>query len=196
MTRSGLWKALSADAVFAVDDEQRVVTWNGEASRLLGYGHLAAVGARCYQLVRATDETGHRFCRADCPVVTAAERGQPAPSLRLKARTRHGAYVQLDVSTIVISADDGSRSVIHLCRPANGEKPAIPDQLTPLHLTNRERQILSYLCNGDTTSRGIADEFGIRRTTARNEVQHLLEKLAVHSRAEAVALAYRQGLLL
>jgi DNA-binding NarL/FixJ family response regulator len=59
-------------------------------------------------------------------------------------------------------------------------------------LTSREAEIMRLLAAGASNQR-IADELGISRNTVRAHVHNLLNKLQVHSRAKAVALAIQQG---
>lgn len=61
-------------------------------------------------------------------------------------------------------------------------------------LTARELQILQMLANGLSQDR-IAKELFISPKTVGTHIQRTLSKLGVHSRTEAVALAYRQGLV-
>jgi len=61
-------------------------------------------------------------------------------------------------------------------------------------LTAREREVLELLVDG-TPNNELAERMGISRNTVRNHVQNLLNKLGVHSRLEAVALATREGLV-
>lgn len=60
-------------------------------------------------------------------------------------------------------------------------------------LTAREREVLMLLANGMSTKQ-IASELVITPRTIGTHVQHILGKLGVHSRAEAVAFAHRGGL--
>ena len=194
MGAPGLERALSAEALFAVDEHQRIVAWNGEAARVFGYDGSAALGLHCYQVVNGCDDTGHRFCRAACPVITAAGVGSAMPPMRLQARTRAGSRVPIDVSTIVISSGRGVGPVIHLCRANGHARPAQPAATAIRHpLTNRESQILKRLCRGEGTEQ-MATELAITVTTVRNHVQRLIHKLGVHNRAEAIALAFQVGL--
>ena len=62
----------------------------------------------------------------------------------------------------------------------------------PLGLSPREREILRLLAEGKTQKQ-IADELVISPKTVATHIQHLLAKLGVNSRAQAVAAAYRQG---
>lgn len=63
-----------------------------------------------------------------------------------------------------------------------------------LMLSPREREILKLLTEGKT-QREIASELVISPKTVATHIQHLLAKLGVHSRAQAVAAAYRLGLV-
>jgi DNA-binding NarL/FixJ family response regulator len=61
-------------------------------------------------------------------------------------------------------------------------------------LSAREREVLALVAQG-RSNREIADALVISETTARNHVSHILEKLGLHRRGEAAALAARLGLL-
>lgn len=61
-------------------------------------------------------------------------------------------------------------------------------------LTPREREVLALLAKG-ATSDEIATALSISRHTVRTHIQSILEKLHVHSRLQAAALALRDGLL-
>jgi DNA-binding NarL/FixJ family response regulator len=61
-------------------------------------------------------------------------------------------------------------------------------------LTRRELHVLSLLVDGLTQSE-IADKLVISPKTVSKHIEHILAKLGVHSRAQAVALAVRGGLL-
>jgi DNA-binding NarL/FixJ family response regulator len=64
----------------------------------------------------------------------------------------------------------------------------------PTALTGREREVLERLARGQSQAE-IATELGISSKTVANHLQNVLTKLGAHSRAEAVALAYRNGLV-
>ena len=91
-------------------------------------------------------------------------------------------------------------------------KPVDPDELLALvrkyvspapraeaaptapELTKREGEVLGLLAQG--LSQGeIAQALVISEKTVATHIQHILEKLGVHSRAQAVALAHRSGLV-
>ena len=61
-------------------------------------------------------------------------------------------------------------------------------------LTRREAEILQLLTSG-LTQQEIAGQLVISESTVASHIEHILDKLAVHSRAQAVALALRSGLV-
>jgi DNA-binding NarL/FixJ family response regulator len=61
-------------------------------------------------------------------------------------------------------------------------------------LTGRERQVLALLATGQTQA-GIAQELVLSEATIATHIQHILRKVGVHSRAEAVAFAHRHGIV-
>jgi DNA-binding CsgD family transcriptional regulator len=52
---------------------------------------------------------------------------------------------------------------------------------------------LRLLKDGLSTD-AIAAQLGVSRFTARNHIQHALRKLGLHTRSQAVAAAFEQGL--
>jgi two-component system, NarL family, nitrate/nitrite response regulator NarL len=61
-------------------------------------------------------------------------------------------------------------------------------------LSPRERQILALLADGQTQAQ-IASALVLSPKTVSTHIQHLLTKLGVHSRAQAVAAAFKLGLV-
>ncbi len=68
----------------------------------------------------------------------------------------------------------------------------IPDQAT--HLSERQIQVLALVAEGETT-RQIARRLNLSTSTVDNYIQAIRARLDAYSRAHAVALALRQGLL-
>jgi DNA-binding NarL/FixJ family response regulator len=62
------------------------------------------------------------------------------------------------------------------------------------NLTSREIEVLGLL-SGGLSQREIAQSLSISPKTVAAHIEHILPKLGVHSRAEAVAAAYRQELI-
>jgi DNA-binding NarL/FixJ family response regulator len=61
-------------------------------------------------------------------------------------------------------------------------------------LTERELEVLRLLADG-LEQHEIADRLVISPSTVGTHLEHVLGKLGVHSRAQAVAAAYRTGLM-
>ncbi len=61
-------------------------------------------------------------------------------------------------------------------------------------LSSRELQVLQLLAEG-SSQREIAKALFISPKTVASHIEHILAKMRVHSRAQAVAQAYRRGLL-
>lgn len=62
-------------------------------------------------------------------------------------------------------------------------------------LTQRECEVMAAMADGATTT-GIALELGISPATVQSHVKNILAKLGVHSKVEAVGVAWRSGLAL
>jgi DNA-binding CsgD family transcriptional regulator len=75
---------------------------------------------------------------------------------------------------------------------ANGNGNGHAEAVEPPPLTNREREILRQVASG-LQNKEIAQELGISLATVRNHVHNILDKLGVHSKLEAVCLAFRSG---
>ena len=71
------------------------------------------------------------------------------------------------------------------------EAPAVTNESA---LTARELEILQLLAAGLPQAE-IASRLFITQKTVGKHIERLLKKLGVHSRAEAIALAYREGLI-
>ena len=69
-----------------------------------------------------------------------------------------------------------------------------PPQAPAQPLTRQEQRLLSLLSEGYGYS-GAADQMEVSVNTVRNYIRGIYEKLHVHSKSEAVGIAFRQGLL-
>ena len=81
---------------------------------------------------------------------------------------------------------------------AGGARPALrasPEEARPEPLTPRELEVLTMMAEG-LGNRAIARSLGISVHTVKFHVAAVLDKLRVRSRAEAVAVGLRRGLLM
>jgi len=87
---------------------------------------------------------------------------------------------------------DGSLPVpLQLARPAPAPSAEL-DAAVAEQLSDRELDVLRAIASGQA-NKDIANSLRISVATTRNHVQHILKKLDVHSKLEAVALAFRNG---
>jgi DNA-binding CsgD family transcriptional regulator len=61
-------------------------------------------------------------------------------------------------------------------------------------VTTREREVLQLVADGKSSD-AISEQLFITRETVKSHVHHILVKLRADSRAHAVAIALREGLI-
>ena len=200
LTRAG-------DGAFVIGAEGVIVLWNRAAETMLGYPAREAVGRACCELFAGFDEHGNRRCDPGCSVMALLKIGEPVQSFDMRARTRAGRVVWLNMSVLAVGGDLGrGRLTVHLFRDVTAAR----ELLTLVHerlaapgtagsnghstLTRRELEVLRLMAEGLNTS-AAAERLHVSRATVRNHVQNIFAKLGVHNRLEAVARAVRRRLL-
>lgn len=217
---SRLFEALrdAADGAFVIDDDLRIVFWNKTAEEILGYGSEDVAGLFCYQLLHGYDEGKHLICRERCQVVQLALKSKPVPNYDIHVTTKQGnnRWLNMSVFTYRMVDKNGKKLIVHLFHDLDQKKvdeklmshlievinryqdlphkdkteiESLPGGLTP-----REHEILTLLAKGHST-RDIANLLSISVNTVRNHIQHILQKLQVHTRLEAVAIAIKHDLV-
>ncbi len=209
-----LFRALEAspDPLFVTDRLNRIVFWNDSARQLLGFDPEEAIGASCAELLRGGDAAGNRYCYENCPVMHTANRGETVREFNLSFCTKDDQTVRADVSILQLRAGRPDEYfLIHMMHSAqqperpvsteHSQQPPRPhlvsaresDDARVRKLTAREVEVLGMLAAGRTTPE-IAERLHISQLTARSHIQNMLEKLEVHSKAEAVAFAFQKNL--
>jgi PAS domain S-box-containing protein len=196
--------ALADDPMFVIDDRHRIVFWNRAIERLIGRTHDEVAGRSCETILDGHDHYGNRYCAELCPVQMIARRNEAVRHFELRLRTKAGSAIQVDVSVVKFTLRTSKRVLLaHLVRPVEEAviQPPVQEPAArlargqlPHELTTREAEILSLLAEGRNV-RQIAEALHISPLTARNHIQHILEKLEVHSQSEAVALAWKSQLV-
>jgi DNA-binding CsgD family transcriptional regulator len=207
----------TGDAAFATDEQGCIVIWNRAAERLLGYKAESVLGKRCCAILCGRDVFGNCFCGKECAVQHMARQRQAINHFEMAIRKHSGESLTASFSILVVPGPRPSRfTVVHLLQPLNhadvhelarrvlagAPAPALPadapaseprraDSAT---LSGRETEVLRMLSEGISTQE-IAETLFISLSTTRNHIQHILQKLEVHSKLEAVAAALRTHLI-
>jgi DNA-binding CsgD family transcriptional regulator len=197
---------------FASDAEQRITFWNSAAARLFGLSAAEAAGRLCFEIVRGRDGFGNRFCCEGCPVYVTVRNGERVVGCELHvADDSSGAEPVFAAIVKVPAREQGRFTLIHVLKrlrdrrrggqrarraaPAPARAALLPGrgaQDTAPPLTLREREILEWLTCG-LQNKEVAAKLEISVATVRNHVHNILDKLGVHSKLEAVSLAFRRG---
>lgn len=210
----------AADAAFVVDQGGLIRFWNHSAEVLLGAPCADVLNRPCATTIDGLDSAGSRLCVADCVVLQMSQRSTRIPAYDLEVNTVSGSRKWVNVSIVVAHAGpERERLLIHLLRDIDTRKrlenltKEIAESVgrltgqqaeelvaparspTPsVELTTRERRILQLLSLGHGT-KAIAAELDVAPITVRNHIQHILIKLAAHTRLEAVMRAVRERLI-
>jgi PAS domain S-box-containing protein len=197
----------AGDGAVVLGGDGRIVLWNRSAERILGYTARDVMGRRCWDVLAGCDDDGNRLCHRVCRVAALLRMDEPVHSFDMRARTKSGRPIWLNVSTLRAGAGLGGPVIVHLLRDVSAAKelltlvherlapPAIaPDGLDrAATLSRRELEVLRLLTEGNNTA-AISERLKVSPETVKNHVQHILTKLGMHSRLEAVAFAARQRL--
>ena len=208
----------TSDSAFAVDGSGQIVAWNSAAEAMFGLSAADAMGKLCGEILRGMDECGP-VCSADCSVQQAVRKHHPVGNFDLHVETATGRQ-WCNVSVLIAEEANSTMPYsIHIVRQIDVRKRLellvrdfvvtgtglAPEQATTLisstraparetELSDREISVLRLLAKGVTTT-AVAEQLHISRTTVNNHIQHILRKLDVHTRLEAIRRAEHAGLI-
>jgi DNA-binding NarL/FixJ family response regulator len=121
------------------------------------------------------------------PTTTAAVMASGADGVLAKAESSR------QIATAVRKLAAGEQTMVMAPQPAKASgDPMVAAQVGTL--TRREWEVLGLLAAG-WSNRRIAEEYLLSIHTVRTHVQHVLVKLGVHSKLEAVAFAVEHGVV-
>ncbi|HKO73747.1 MAG TPA: response regulator transcription factor [Gaiellaceae bacterium] len=192
---------------------QILVVDDDPCCRMLVAEALGAVGFETHEVETADEALD--FVAGDAPALVILDVNLPLVSgyevcRRLRDRFGMGLPIVFlsgervesfdRVAGLLIGADDyvvkpfAPDELVARVQPLLGRShaPAQPRGLS--RLTKRELEVLGLLAEGKPQAE-IADELVITQKTVGTHIEHILSKLGVKSRAQAVALAYRDRLL-
>jgi DNA-binding CsgD family transcriptional regulator len=175
-----------------------------------------ALGRLCHEIFCGKDPFGNRFCSETCAVTTSfrkhetVNRFEISTGERTQAKSLGMTVIEIPDSRpgfftavhIMDRIDEKSRLARELNRlretlgahapaPHAAPSPEV-DATIAEQLSERELDVLRAIAAG-LANKDIANSLHISVATTRNHVQHILKKLNVHSKLEAVALAFRNG---
>ena len=114
----------AADGAFVIDEEQRIVYWNGAAEEILGYAPEDVLTQSCFEVLGGCDDRGRAICCPQCYVSAAAVTGKAVTSYDVATRTKSGQMRWISVTILVVPPVDDSSAplVVHLFRDATKKK--------------------------------------------------------------------------
>ncbi len=186
---------VTGDTAFAVDRSGVIVLWNPAAEKTLGYPASKALGKRCWTLLYGQDTYGNKYCCERCPLREMAFQHESVNGFQASFKTASAGRKQFSISCLVMVDEPGHELLLHICHAQNetlnhNNNHAFTASSANNHcdtLTRRETQVLTLLENGKSTLE-IASMMNISTPTVRNHIQHVLNKLQVHNRLDAVML--------
>jgi DNA-binding CsgD family transcriptional regulator len=193
----------TSETAYAVDRKGQIVAWNEAAAHTFGYTESEALGQRCWELLSGRDIFGNLSCCEGCPIRATAFNNEPVNRFQIDFETAAHERKRFTVSTLMLFDGPGKEVLVHLCRPDLEVNENTVTNHTTNHsavsiqrgtLTARETEVLTLLHQGKSVPE-IAAAMDISVSTVRNHTQHVLLKLHVHTRFEAVALGRKLGLI-
>ena len=201
------------DAVFVVDPEFRVVTWDARTESLTGFLAEEVVGRLCYEVVSGQGGSGDCFDARVRSAMRLARAGQTVPGYDVRVLTRTSGRRWVNLSTLVVDSEQGpylvhlmrdvheahdalemARGLIRMSSGEIGHEKSRPVSRDVPALTGRQLEVLQLLAEGKS-ARDIGAELYLSQATVRNHIRALLQGLSAHSQLEALARAREFGLL-
>jgi PAS domain S-box-containing protein len=208
----------TADAVYTVDADGTIISWNGSAESMFGYDADAVLHRNIDEVLQARDALGTEALAGGTDA--AARQWDPGnggiPDFDLHVRTQSGEQLWVNVSTIVfdnprtrhrmfirlvrnVTARRTKEDVLERMREIAREMLTLTVEASDPHspiepLSDQERRILRMFAEGSNPT-VIARQLKISPQTLRNHLHHINRKLRTHNRLEAVTHAQRRGLI-
>ena len=193
---------VTGDTAFAVDRSGVIVLWNSVAEKTLGYPASKALGKRCWKLLCGQDTYGNKYCNERCQLREMAFKHESVNGFQASFKTASAERKQFSISCLAMVDEPGNELLLHICQAQNetlghNNNHVVTASSANNHcgtLTRREIEVLNLLENGKSTAE-IASMMSITTPTVRNHIQHILNKMQVHNRLEAVMLGKRFDLI-
>ncbi len=113
----------TADGVFIVDANQRIVRWNKGAERILKYTEAEVLNHNCYRVMAGRVHPDKLWCHSNCTVQSCLAKGTQMENFDLLTRTNEGEPVWLNI-TVMSPVNGNERFTAHILRNVTQEKTA------------------------------------------------------------------------
>ena len=208
----------TVDGVFAVDAKQRIIFWDPGCEELFDRSSQWILGRPCHEVICGKNRvSGEAFCEPGC-CIAQTPTGVDVPNhFSIQTIDGDGQNLMLSVNIVLIPSQCKKKWIVtHLLHRFNNQDllTAMESSLRPKHhsssnsldasigkcehsasrLSPRESEVLQLLAEG-LSAAVIAKRLSVSTVTVRNHLQHIQNKLGVHSQVDTVAYAYRHNLV-
>lgn len=197
-------------ASVVTDHAGRVVYWNRAALELFGRASSDAEGQTFPEVVGGRDVFGNRMVHEEGRFRDIVEGGDTISNFAFDVVAAERRRCRVVATVLLILGPGEAMHVVYQLRPVRARrKTDVVMRSLDRRLarggrreigsaagrpTPRQLEVLGLIADGMSAAE-ISTALGISRNTARNHTQHLLERLGVHSKTEAVAVGIRHDLI-
>ncbi|MFL5839971.1 MAG: LuxR C-terminal-related transcriptional regulator [Thermoleophilaceae bacterium] len=171
--------------LLVADDERRLLRVNDAWAQLFGYSADQVRNMRIDDLLAPESKPGIGMRWSDLIAAGAA-------TARVRLILADGERAEIRYSAVA-NILPGMHLALFLGKPSAGGAPQRPGRSRrPGQLTVREQESLRLVAVGMTTT-AAAERLGISPETVRTHVRNAMNKLGARTRAQAIAIAMRDG---
>jgi DNA-binding CsgD family transcriptional regulator len=172
-------------ALLAADDDRQILRVNERWAELTGYGRDAAETLRIDDLLAPESRPGIEMRWRDLlGAGLATARIVVLRPDHVRLGIRYGAFANVVAGVHVAAYLPEPGQDLRAPRPARARRAG--------QLTRREQESLRLVAMGMTTT-AAAEQLGISPETVRTHVRNAMNKLGARTRAQAIAVAMRDG---
>ena len=111
----------TADGVFVVDAEKRILRWNKGAEKILGHAEADVLNRECYRVLEGKSKRDKALCNQSCKIHSNALKGTPQENFDILVHRKDDKPLWLNIS--VFSPADGEDPFLaHIVRDITQEK--------------------------------------------------------------------------
>lgn len=111
----------TADGVFIVDSEKRILRWNKGAEDILGYAEADVLNRECYHVIPGKSQDDRILCSQNCKIHSSALKGTPQENFDMLVCGRGDKPLWLNISVFSPLAG-GDPFLAHIVRDVTREK--------------------------------------------------------------------------